>query len=44
MEDISEQRETVSARRDPVGPLELMEVTQFLRIWSEDGVNEDVGE
>ena len=26
----------------PGGPLDLMEVTQFLRIWSEDGVNEDV--
>ena len=26
----------------PAGPLDLMEVMQFLRIWSEDGVNEDV--
>jgi hypothetical protein len=44
VEDIAEQRETVSVDRYPVGPLELMEVTQFLRIWSEDGVNEDVEE
>lgn len=28
----------------PAGPLDLMEMTQFLRIWSEDGVNEDVEE
>lgn len=28
----------------PAGPQDLMDMTQFLRIWSEDGVNEDVEE
>ena len=28
----------------PVVPLDLMGVMQFLKIWSEDGVNEDVEE
>jgi hypothetical protein len=28
----------------PAGPYDLMEMTQFLRIWSEDGVNENVEE
>jgi len=28
----------------PAGSLDLMEMMQFLRMWSEDGVNEDVEE
>ena len=28
----------------PAEPFDLMEMMQFLRIWSEDGVNEDVEE
>ena len=28
----------------PTGPSDLMEMMQFLRIWSEDGVNEEAGE